>query len=112
MAGLFTPAPPGTDPFTSALNNLAQGFLGAQDIYGKRQTQEAHTALYKVQTDLERAKLARERAEFEDRRVEFERQQANRPQSETIVVNGGEAEPKRGGGRWLERLGLRDKNDG
>lgn len=64
-----------------------------------------------IEMSLERAKLARERADYEERRVEFDRQKANAPQAPINVKNAGE-EAKRGGGRWLARLGIREKDDG
>lgn len=61
-----------------------------------------------IEMSLERAKLARERMEFEERRAEFDHQ--NRGGQE-ITVKSGSDEPKRTGGRWLARLGLREKDE-
>lgn len=63
-----------------------------------------------IEMSLERAKLARERTEYEERRIEFERQTRGGQEGFT-VKNSGE-EPKRTGGRWLARLGLREKDEG
>lgn len=63
-----------------------------------------------IEMSLERAKLARERSEYEDRRSEYDRLIANAPPGTFVVKNPGE-EPKRAGGRWLARLGLREKDD-
>jgi DNA repair exonuclease SbcCD ATPase subunit len=62
-----------------------------------------------IELSLERAKLARERTEFEDRRAEYESQLKNGGPDAPTAMSGDE--PRRSsGGRWLARLGLREKN--
>jgi hypothetical protein len=72
-------------------------------------TEKVRTA--EVELSLERAKLARERSELEERRAEFEAMQANSAKEITVPTTPGDPSRKpAGGGRWLARLGLKEKD--
>lgn len=65
-----------------------------------------------IELSLERAKLARERTELDERRAEFEAQLARSAKDVYAATSApGETPRKTGGGRWLARLGLREKDD-
>ncbi len=59
-----------------------------------------------VELSIERAKLARERSALEERRAEIDAQAKHAGTSSASPAT--REEPKKGGGRWLARLGLRD----
>ncbi|MCE9606992.1 MAG: hypothetical protein K8U03_19070 [Planctomycetia bacterium] len=77
----------------------------------KRQWEEKLRAA-EIEISIERAKLGRERMELTEKRADIDSQMAKKgaelPASSPTVED-----PKRtGGGRWLARLGLRDRENG